>query len=694
MNKIYKSFLYKVLLVVVLICAGVKGWGQVTLANYKFENNLTVEPGAIGSPTLTASVAPTYFAGASGTDLAASHATSTGKYFELLISTTGYTAIDISFAGRSSQTGSTWVVTGDATGGTTFSAITSLTCANGSFAALSATALGASYDNKPSIRIRITAGGTSATLRIDNLIIRGIFAPPLGSISLSPTTQAKGPYCSSTTNSISLDYTTTGTVTAPFIQLSNSTGGFASGTTNLGGAVSGSAPFTITGTLPASLPSSASYRVRIVSTDAIPIVSLDNASNINISAPASISSQPTNQSVTSPATATFSVTASNVFSYQWQLNTGSGFANISGATSSTYTTGATNASMNGYTYKCVITGLAPCSDVILTNAATLGVSTGPCVSDLSGYPTTAGGWIISGASVSSAQSCTGNGILFTANGDNIVTPSVFNPSKLDFTKKRSGTAPVGWNMNIQIGPTSSGPWTLVTNINTITNSCASNPQIDLSAYTGTQYIKFTDLRTSGSNQIGIDDITITCNTTCTPTTVVTSFLPASGPVGTLVTITGTGFSATPASGGVKFGSVISPAYTLVNATTIIAEVPAGLGVSSSVSVANGTACFSNPLPTFTLINTSGTCTGTFSDLIISEIYDPATGNNHYIEIFNGTNSSIDLDATGTDYSLQIFNDPSATTTFDISGTILPGQVRVYYGGSNGLSLATGTQSIY
>ncbi|RYE19276.1 MAG: lamin tail domain-containing protein, partial [Sphingobacteriales bacterium] len=134
---------------------------------------------------------------------------------------------------------------------------------------------------------------------------------------------------------------------------------------------------------------------------------------------------------------------------------------------------------------------------------------------------------------------------------------------------------------------------------------------------------------------------------------------------------------------------VSPAYTIVNNTTIIAEVPAAVAATSAISVANGTGCFSNATGTYTLISATGTCSGAMSDLIISEVYDPASGNNHYIEIFNGTANAIDLD--GPDYAIEISNDGGATSTIDINGSIPAGAVRVYYAGSNG-GLATGTQS--
>jgi hypothetical protein len=177
----------KIKLLFVILFFSLVGRGQTTLANYFFENNLTVEAGSIGSPVLTASTSVSYFGGITGN--AVSFASSTGKYFELTISTSGYNNVSISFAGRSSQAGSSWDVSGDSTGGTTFSAITSLSCPNGSFASLPSTLMGVAYDNKSSIRIRITASGTSATLRLEDLIITGDClsppADPAGSITVS-----------------------------------------------------------------------------------------------------------------------------------------------------------------------------------------------------------------------------------------------------------------------------------------------------------------------------------------------------------------------------------------------------------------------------------------------------------------------------------------------------------------------------
>lgn len=91
-----------------------------------------------------------------------------------------------------------------------------------------------------------------------------------------------------------------------------------------------------------------------------------------------ITGQPSPASVGAGGNTTFTVTATGAgLTYQWQANTGSGFANIgntsvySGVSTATLTiTGATLA-MNGYTYRCVVSGT--CTPSATSNSALLTV---------------------------------------------------------------------------------------------------------------------------------------------------------------------------------------------------------------------------------------------------------------------------------------------------------------------------------
>ena len=100
-----------------------------------------------------------------------------------------------------------------------------------------------------------------------------------------------------------------------------------------------------------------------------------------------ITGQPGNKSVCNNGTTTYTISSTNTTSYQWQVNTGSGFVDItnggiySNATTSTLTiTGATSG-MNGYLYRCVAYN-GPLTCFTNSNSASLTVSL-PSISNAS-----------------------------------------------------------------------------------------------------------------------------------------------------------------------------------------------------------------------------------------------------------------------------------------------------------------------
>ncbi|MGH7142989.1 MAG: DNRLRE domain-containing protein [Planctomycetota bacterium] len=80
-----------------------------------------------------------------------------------------------------------------------------------------------------------------------------------------------------------------------------------------------------------------------------------------------ITTQPTNQTVAQPATATFSVVATGGTSYQWLKNG----VNINGATAASYTTPATTPSDNGATFRVLVIGS---TGSVFSNTVTLTVT--------------------------------------------------------------------------------------------------------------------------------------------------------------------------------------------------------------------------------------------------------------------------------------------------------------------------------
>lgn len=126
-----------------------------------------------------------------------------------------------------------------------------------------------------------------------------------------------------------------------------------------------------------------------LSTHNASVPKLNSISADDGAAPAlSITTQPTNVSVTTPATATFTVAATGgtpSYTYQWQRSTdsGSNWSNVStgsGGTTTSYTTAATTVSggnaNNGDQYRCVVTDSAGTPATVNSNAATLTVSAG------------------------------------------------------------------------------------------------------------------------------------------------------------------------------------------------------------------------------------------------------------------------------------------------------------------------------
>ena len=97
----------------------------------------------------------------------------------------------------------------------------------------------------------------------------------------------------------------------------------------------------------------------------------------------SITTQPTNQTVCSGSNTNFVVAASGSgTTYQWQVDQGSGFSDISnaapysGATTSTLTITGATAGLNGYKYKCLV-GAGSCVTAVSTNTVTLTVNSCP-----------------------------------------------------------------------------------------------------------------------------------------------------------------------------------------------------------------------------------------------------------------------------------------------------------------------------
>jgi len=130
------------------------------------------------------------------------------------------------------------------------------------------------------------------------------------------------------------------------------------------------------------------------------------------------------------------------------------------------------------------------------------------------------------------------------------------------------------------------------------------------------------------------DFNIKGSGVCASSTIsATSFAPLNGPVGTVVTITGNGFSASSVvTINGQTANVISG-----TSTELIIQIP-NITNSGPFIITEG-SCFTIS-SNFSLISNNSNCG--LTELIMSEIYDEDGGSLGYFEVYNGTGSTIDL----------------------------------------------------
>lgn len=107
-----------------------------------------------------------------------------------------------------------------------------------------------------------------------------------------------------------------------------------------------------------------------------------NCATLTVNTNVSLSQQPGDVTICSGANATFSTAASGTgVSYQWQVSTdgGASWANITGATSASYTVSAATTAQNNNKYRAVVTNACNTTGVN-TNAATLTVNSSLAIS--------------------------------------------------------------------------------------------------------------------------------------------------------------------------------------------------------------------------------------------------------------------------------------------------------------------------
>lgn len=154
---------------------------------------------------------------------------------------------------------------------------------------------------------------------------------------------------------------------------------------------------------------------------------------------------------------------------------------------------------------------------------------------------------------------------------------------------------------------------------------------------------------------------------CTPTTTVSSITPSSGPVGTVVTINGSGFTTATS---VHFGAYAAT-FTVISDLLIEAIVPAN-ATTGNIIIQDAGGCDLSYSSFTVIVQDNSTCDPTaigITDLFISEVTDASSGSLSYIQIFNATGATVDM----TDYEVRIRNNGSGTgDDIPLTGTLVNG----------------------
>ncbi len=150
------------------------------------------------------------------------------------------------------------------------------------------------------------------------------------------------------------------------------------------------------------------FRCLLSNTGCPSSISTSNTATLTVQALPVLTGQPTAQTICVGSGTSFSASASGTaLTYQWQVNSGSGFVTVSnggvysGATTSTLTIAGANLALNGNQYRCLVNGVCP--PALISNAVVLTVHAPATVS----------------SSPVSQQVCSGSDVTFNVSGTSV-----------------------------------------------------------------------------------------------------------------------------------------------------------------------------------------------------------------------------------------------------------------------------------
>ncbi|WP_178983866.1 T9SS type B sorting domain-containing protein [Winogradskyella helgolandensis] len=171
-----------------------------------------------------------------------------------------------------------------------------------------------------------------------------------------------------------------------------------------------------------------------------------------------------------------------------------------------------------------------------------------------------------------------------------------------------------------------------------------------------------------------------------PAPAINTFSPSSGPENTEITVNGSNFDTTTT---VDFNGT-NATFTIINDSEMTIIVPSGIATTSNITLTTSGGCDTTTVTSFSLLNSD--CNSA-DEIYISEVYDSDGGSYGVIELYNPTNTTINLDAI---YEVQRFGDignatPSAT--IPLEGSIAPLSTYIIEMGSTGNSCSGLTAGI-
>jgi plastocyanin len=302
-----------------------------------------------------------------------------------------------------------------------------------------------------------------------------------------------------------------------------------------------------------------------------------NPATLTVQWAPSFTTQPSNQSVTSPAEALFSVAAeaSPPPTYQWQSSpTGVQWASLSGATSPSLSTGPTSGAMNNTQFRCVATNAVGSANsnpaVLLVNVPTflLAVTLG---SGATGTPATSAPHPV-GTPVNYSYSLLPGFTNLQVLLDDSAVPASGTVTMNGAHSLAISAAPIFHNVTFSAGPGGS----LTGSINQSVAEGGSTTPVTAIPDGGFSFVNWTGagFTSTGANPLTLSGVTQAYALTANFNAVPSSF--------TLTVSRGTGVSGTPSTGGsFSQGTVVPYSYSASSGFTNLQVLLDGIATSAS-----------------------------------------------------------------------------------------------------------------